>query len=419
MHHAEPAAIVVDEFAPAHPALRVAIVTETYPPEVNGVAATIACCVDGLRARGHQVQLVRPRQDAVDALPQGGSADVLLRGLPIPRYPHLKMGLPATRALLRLWSLQRPDLVHIVTEGPLGWSALKAARKLRLPVSSDFRTNFHAYGKHYGLGWLQQPLTVYLRKFHNQADLTMVPTEALRQSLAAQRFERLAVVARGVDAGLFHPARRSDHLRASWGARPDTPVVVHVGRVAAEKNLPVLMQAVQAMRAVEPRTLLVMVGDGPMRATLQQQWPGVVFAGARTGTDLAAHYASGDLFLFPSVTETFGNVTPEAMASGLAVLAYGYAAAARLVQPGRNGRLARFDDADDFVQQAVALVRQWTPFGQGEALAAVRAQARASAEALAWPAVVAELEAQFIGLLRTRRAVPVAASVAPAAAVPE
>ncbi len=413
MDHAE-AAIVVDAFAPAHHALRVAIVTETYPPEVNGVAATIACCVEGLRTRGHQVQLVRPRQEAVDAAPREGGADVVMRGLPIPRYPHLKMGLPATQALLRLWSLARPDLVHIVTEGPLGWSALKAARRLRLPVSSDFRTNFHAYGKHYGLGWLHKPLMAYLRKFHNRADLTMVPTEALRQTLAAQRFERLAVVARGVDAALFHPARRSDSLRASWGAGPDTPVVVHVGRVAPEKNLPLLMQTVQAMRAVEPRTLLVVVGDGPLRAALQQQWPGVVFAGSRTGTDLAAHYASGDLFLFPSVTETFGNVTPEAMASGLAVLAYGYAAAARLVDHRRNGMLARFDDADDFVQQAVALVRQWTPAGQGEGLAALRAQARSSAEAMAWPAIVAELEAQFLGLLRAHRHLPLAGPATPA-----
>ena len=401
MDHAEPAAIVVDAFAPAHRSLRLAIVTETYPPEVNGVAATIACSVDGLRARGHQVQLVRPRQDVADTTgDEAPSADVLMRGLPIPRYPHLKMGLPATRALHRLWSLARPDLVHIVTEGPLGWSALRAARRLRLPVSSDFRTNFHAYGKHYGLGWLHKPLMGYLRKFHNRADLTMVPTEALRQALAGQGFERLAVVARGVDAALFDPARRDHGLRAAWGADPRTPVVLHVGRIAAEKNLQVLWQAVQAMRTVEPRTLLVMVGDGPLRAQLQQQWPGVVFTGARTGADLAAHYASGDLFLFSSVTETFGNVTPEAMASGLAVVAYGYAAAARLIDSGRNGRLAGYDDAQDFVRQAVAMVQDWTPAGQGAALTAMRARARATAEAMAWPAVVAELEAQFLGVLQ-------------------
>lgn len=391
MPHAEPAPIVVDTFTPERRALRLAIVTETYPPEVNGVAATIACCVEGLRARQHQVQLVRPRQERGEA-----SRDVLLRGLPIPRYPHLKMGLPATRALRRLWTLERPDLVHVVTEGPLGWSALQAARQLRLPVSSDFRTNFHAYGQHYGLGWLQRPLMAYLRKFHNRCDLTMVPTESLRQQLAGQGLERLRVVGRGVDAALFDPARRSPALRAAWGAHADTPVVVHVGRIAPEKNLAVLMDAVQAMRAIDPRVLLVMVGDGPLRAELERQWQGrgVVFAGARSGTDLAAYYASGDIFLFPSVTETFGNVTPEAMASGLAVLAYDYAAAARLIRHGHNGLLAGFDDAQAFVAQAQQLARA------PARVASLRQQARQAASALAWPQVVAEMEALFIGLLQ-------------------
>ncbi|KQP17760.1 glycosyltransferase family 1 protein [Pseudorhodoferax sp. Leaf267] len=391
MPQAEPAPIVVDAFAPERRTLRIAIVTETYPPEVNGVAATIACCVEGLRARQHHVQLVRPRQDGADI---GG--DVLLRGLPIPNYPHLKMGLPATRALVRLWTLSRPDLVHIVTEGPLGWSALRAARKLRLPVSSDFRTNFHAYGQHYGMGWLHRPLMAYLRKFHNRCDLTMVPTEALRQQLAGQGLERLRVVARGVDAALFHPGRRSDGLRAEWGARPDTPVVVHVGRIAPEKNLGVLMDAVQAMRAIDPRVRLVMVGDGPMRAELARQWQGrgVVFAGARTGHELAAHYASGDIFLFPSVTETFGNVTPEAMASGLAVLAYDYAAAHRLIRHGSNGLLAGLDDAADFVAQAEQMARR------PELVSALRRHAREAAAALAWPQVVGEMESLFLGVLQ-------------------
>lgn len=395
MPYAEPIPIIVDEFAPARRALRLAFVTETYPPEVNGVAATIACVVQGLRARGHQVQLVRPRQDAADAA-QAPSAEVLMRGLPIPRYPHLKMGLPATRALQRLWTLARPDVVHIVTEGPLGWSALQAARKLRLPVSSDFRTNFHAYGQHYGLGWLHKPLMAYLRKFHNRCDLTMVPTESLRQQLAGQGLERLRVVARGVDAQRFDPARRSTALRAQWGAGPDTPVVLHVGRLAPEKNLGLLLQAVQAMRGIDPRVRLVMVGDGPLRAELERTCAGqgVVFAGARRDDDLATHYASGDIFLFPSVTETFGNVTPEAMASGLAVLAYGYAAAAQLVTEGESGLLAPLEQPAQFIAQAERLARDQVLVQR------LRLQARAAAVALAWPQIVGELESTFEALAR-------------------
>ena len=395
MPHAEPTPIIVDEFAPARRALRLAFVTETYPPEVNGVAATIACVVQGLRARGHQVQLVRPRQDAADAA-EIPSAEVLMRGLPIPRYPDLKMGLPATRALQRLWTLARPDVVHIVTEGPLGWSALQAARKLRLPVSSDFRTNFHAYGRHYGLGWLHKPLMAYLRKFHNRCDLTMVPTESLRQQLAGQGLERLRVVARGVDAQRFDPARRSTALRAEWGAGPDTPVVLHVGRLAPEKNLGLLLQAVQAMRRIDPRVRLVMVGDGPLRAELERTCAGqgVVFAGARRDDDLATHYASGDIFLFPSVTETFGNVTPEAMASGLAVLAYGYAAAAQLITEGESGLLAPLEQPAQFIAQAEQLARDRALVQR------LRLRARAAAVALAWPQIVGELASAFEALAR-------------------
>ena len=262
-----------------------------------------------------------------------------MRGLAIPRYPSLKMGLPARRALERLWTLRRPDLVHIVTEGPLGWSALQAAEKLKLPAVSDFRTNFHAYTTHYGVGWLKKPIFGYLRKFHNRTLFTMVPTEAMRNDLAALGFRGLRVIARGVDTQLFDPARRDEKLRASWGAAPGDPVLIHVGRIAAEKNLPCLAAAYEAARERTPRAKLVLVGDGPERRALQARFPDAVFAGQRKGEDLAAHYASGDIFLFPSLTETYGNVTLEAMASGLAVVAFNYAAAADVIKHGASGML--------------------------------------------------------------------------------
>ena len=138
--------IVVDHWPAAQRSWRVAMVTETWPPEVNGVALTVSRLVDGLRERNHALQLVRPRQTRSDAAePGNGLHEVLLRGLPVPRYPHLKMGVPSKRRLVALWTLHRPDVVHIATEGPLGWSALQAAAVLKLPVVSDFRTNFHAY----------------------------------------------------------------------------------------------------------------------------------------------------------------------------------------------------------------------------------------------------------------------------------
>jgi len=388
-------AILVDDLPAARRSLRVAVVTETYPPEVNGVAMTICRVVDGLRERGHDLQLVRPRQDKGDEADRSeGFHEVLLRGLPIPRYPHLKMGLPAKRALVEQWAWKRPDVVHIATEGPLGWSALQAATRLRLPVVSDFRTNFHAYSRHYGLAWLHKPILAYLRKFHNRTQVTMVPTEGLRRELMGSGFVNVSVVARGVDTRLFHPERRSAALRASWGAGPDTLVVLCVGRLAPEKNLGALITAFEAMRAVHPDARLVLVGDGPARQELAAACPQAVMAGARRDEDLAAHYASADAFVFPSLSETFGNVTPEAMASGLPMVAYDYAAAGRLIQHGQNGLLAPIDRSDAFVQRAVDLARD------RHAGRLMGAAARETALLHSWDRIYSEIESVYLSCLR-------------------
>ena len=382
--------------------LRIALVTETYPPEVNGVALTVARIADGLRRRGHQLQLVRPRQAGDGA---GTAGELLVRGAPIPCYPHLRLGLPAARRLRDAWSRWRPELVHIATEGPLGASALRVARELELAVTSDFRTNFQAYSAHYRLGWLRGAILAYLRRFHNRAGCTMVPTEALRAELQAAGFERTLVVARGVDTQLFDPARRSERLRRHWAVDGDARVVLYVGRLAAEKNLDALLQAFAAMRQIDVRLRLVLVGDGPLRDALRLRCPEAVFAGQRSGTDLAAHYASADLFLFPSLTETFGNVTPEAMASGLPVLAFDHAAAGQLIEHGHSGWLAPCGDAAAFVRLAQALVH--------DPAAARRAgqAARRSALELGWDGIVRQIETVFLSALIAQRGQGPAASL--------
>lgn len=371
----------------ARRSLRVAVVTETYPPEINGVARTVARMVEGLHRRDHELQVIRPRQPRGEGTSSPSIEEILVRGLPIPRYPQLRMGLPAKRALVKLWAVRRPDVVHIATEGPLGWSALSAASYLRLPVSSDFRTNFHAYTRHYGMGWLQRPMAAYLRKFHNKADCTMVPTEALRQQLQAEGFLRLEVVARGVDTDLFQPQRRCQDLRASWGAGPGDLVMACVGRLAPEKNLGLLVEAYRAAAQQRPDARLLLVGDGPMRAELQAACPQAVFAGQRNGEDLARHYASADVFVFPSLTETFGNVTVEALASGLPVLAYDDAAAGQLVRTGVNGWLVPPGDASAFVATAVRLA------GEDAQRMALGPQARQTALAQGWAPVIDRFEA--------------------------
>jgi glycosyltransferase involved in cell wall biosynthesis len=387
--------IVVENYPAERRSLRIAFVTETYPPEVNGVALTLAQIVAGLHARHHDVQLIRPRQDRGDTADQSlRFHEVLMRGLPIPRYPNLRMGMPSKRALVQLWSRHRPDIVHIATEGALGWSALQAAVHLKLPLSSDFRTNFHAYSRHYGIGWLHKPIMAYLRKFHNRCDCTMVPTDALRSELDELGFRRLAVVARGVDTQRFGPHRRSAELRAQWGAAPDDLVLAYVGRLAPEKNLGTLLSAYEAIRHRDPRARLLLVGDGPQRAELQARCPEAILAGQRHGEDLAAHYASADLFLFPSLTETFGNVTTEAMASGLPVVAFDYAAAAQLIRKGENGHLVPLSNSDGFVQAALALALD------PELRRRLGDAACASAAEWGWEHVVARFEGMLAGVIR-------------------
>ena len=383
---------------PAPPLRRIAIVTETYPPEVNGVAQTIAKVVDGLREAGHDLTLIRPRQDK----PSGESAskkfrEVTVRGVPIPKYNQLKLGLPASLRLTRLWREHRPDLVHIVTEGPLGLSALVAARRLGIPVASEFRTNFHTYSAHYGIGWLRRPIMGYLRAFHNRTGCTMVATRALAEELAAEGFANLRVVARGVDTQRFQPARRCPQLRTAWQATPETLVVLYVGRIAEEKNLPLLFRAFAPIRAVRPNARLVLVGDGPARAALTRKYPDAIFAGVQRGEELARHYASADLFLFPSLTETFGNVTPEALASGLAVLAYDHAAARELILTGKNGVTVPPGEEAEFVRRAAEMATR-PPLD----LAQMREQARESVGRLSWPRIIGEIE-QVYSHLRAAR----------------
>jgi glycosyltransferase involved in cell wall biosynthesis len=392
-------AFVFQELPATSSSLRVAVVTETYPPEVNGVAMTLACIVDGLQRRNHRIQLIRPRQHATESPARNVHfEEVLSRGVPIPRYQGLRIGLPAKQALFRLWSLKRPDVVHIATEGPLGWSALTAAAQLKLPVSTGFHTNFHSYSQHYGVGFLKKPIAAYLRKFHNRAQATLVPTEDLRRELAAQGFENLRVVSRGVDTRLFSPARRSPQLRRDWGAADGEPVALYVGRIAPEKNLKLVVGAFSSMRTRVPRARLVMVGDGPERAALAARHPGIVFAGMRSGEDLAAHYASADVFLFPSLTETFGNVTLEAMASGLAVVAYDYAAAQQHIAHERSGLLVPFDNGEAFVRLATALVAD-----PGRA-ALLRVHARASAERIDWDNVFDDFETVLRDVMQRQEA---------------
>jgi glycosyltransferase involved in cell wall biosynthesis len=336
---------------PAQSIRKMCLVSETWLPEINGVAMTLSNLANGLLQRGWQVTVIRPRQRMESSQPVIERLHhFLIPGLPIPGYAGLRFGLPVTSRLKAEWKVQRPDVVHVATEGPLGWAAMKAADSLGIPVTTTFHTNFHNYCGHYRIGWLQGLVTRYLRVLHNRAKYTMVPSQTSKNVLQEEGYRNVEVLGRGVDVELYHPSRRDEQLRSSWGASPQDIVAIYVGRMAAEKNLDVVAQTFAKFQQMHPTAKMVWVGNGPEYKKLRQQYPQHFFAGAKTGIDLAKHYASADLFIFPSLTETYGNVVTEAMASGLAVVAYDYAAASTHIKHLENGLLAPFNDLSAFMQ---------------------------------------------------------------------
>lgn len=344
---------------------------------------TLNRLVNGLTKKGHQVHVIRPRQFKGDGEKQPeGYTESLVTGIPIPGYDILKMGVAGFGALKRQWQAFQPDVVHIATEGPLGWQALISARRNKIPIVSSFHTNFHSYGKHYRLGWLANIGLAGLGYFHNKTRLTLVPSEDLRSDLKEAGFKNLKIMGRGVDTDLFSPARRDEDLRKSWGAENGHPVLIYVGRLAGEKNIPLAVKAYEEVRPICPDLKFVLVGDGPERAKIEKAHPELIFAGMQRGEDLAKHYASGDAFLFPSTTETFGNVVTEAMASGLAVLGYNYAAPGKYITHGQNGWLANFDDSEAFLEQSKQI------FADRSNWETVRNKARKTAETLSWDSIL-------------------------------
>jgi glycosyltransferase involved in cell wall biosynthesis len=365
--------------------MRIGIISETYPPEINGVALTVHSLATGLAAKGHQIDLIRPRQ-TVSHVDEPGINALETRGAALPRYPGLRFGLPASRTLRHRWTQHRPDAIYVATEGPLGRSAVKTALRLGIPVATGFHTRFDAYANHYGVGFLTPVVHGYLRRFHQRASTTLVPTDALAAELKAMGVDHARLLRRAVDTKLFHPAKRDHALRESWGVDADTPVVLYVGRIAPEKNLELAVETFRAMQQVAPKARYVWVGDGPARAALQVAHPDFIFVGMKRDEALAAHYASADLFPFPSLSETFGNVILEALAAGLPVVAYAEGAAREHLIDGVNG--FRIDSGDEraFTTASVTLA------GDIGLIRHMGQAATASVERLSPEAVIREFE---------------------------
>ncbi|GAA5017415.1 glycosyltransferase family 1 protein [Acinetobacter puyangensis] len=367
--------IDLDKNKIAQHCLNIAIVSETWPPEINGVSFSMLQLAKGLQKRGHKILLIRPQQKtrSHDFIPD---MECLVKSQSIPKYRQLQFGLPQVFKIGQAFDQFKPDIVHIVTEGPLGLAALNQAKLRQIPISSGFHSAFHDFSRHFDLAFLLKPLQQYLRWFHNNTDLTCVPSQFTLDQLQTFGVKcAMRVIGRGVDASRFNANYRSETLRKQWQADQETTVLLSVGRVSPEKELPVIFSAFHQLKRTQKnrKFVLVVVGDGPILATYQQDYPDVIFMGAQTGEALSQCYASADVFVFPSQVETFGNVVLEAMASSLPVLAYNYACAGQMLEQAQAGWLVPLGECNLWQQKLLQLPELKTLRQMGE-LAAKKAQ---------------------------------------------
>jgi glycosyltransferase involved in cell wall biosynthesis len=383
--------------------MRVTLVTETFAPQVNGVSRTLGYLVRSLEGAGDTVQIIHP--DYGLPAPYG---HVIAPSCRIPFYRELRLPLPPFGRVLRELDQFEPDLVHIATEATLGFAALRHAARRRLPVVSSFHTHFDEYTGHYGIGWAKGLIWRYLRWFHNRTLETYVPSRATMAVLRSRGFKRLVRWPRGVDGTLFRPDRPGRNLvRKALGIGPDEIVIGHVGRIAVEKNVGYLAEALARVMGVRQSVRVLIVGDGPARADLEQRLGGkALMAGYRTGDDLADHYAACDLFAFASRTETFGNVVLEAMASGLPVVALRIGGPRNIVKDDETGILVDPEaPASEFADALIYLV------DDADRRSRMARTSRELTLPQTWEAIMGALREQYVKVLSEARTVRAVAPV--------
>lgn len=387
--------------------MKIALITETFPPQINGVSRTLGRLADFLVSQGHEVLVVHPRyaDKGVSEIAQQlvhSYELVEMPAWPLPFYREVVLPRPPLGRYKQALDAFKPDLVHIATEAGLGLSALRFCRKRGWPVVSSFHTNFDAYARHYRLTWLVPAIAGYLRWFHNRTAATFVPSQTIIHRLEGLGFERLKLWPRGVETSHFRPDRPGAlAVREQFGIPANAVVVGHCGRLAPEKNTNYLVDAFSALLEIAPQVHLLIVGDGPSRkgfeARLRQSANAagrVHFTGYLTGEPLADTYAAMDLFALSSRTETFGNVLLEAMASGLPVVALAEGGPADVVQDGMTGRLLPPEAAPT---EMAAILADWT---EGvEERKRMAAQARSYADRQTWETIMRRMVEDYRAVL--------------------
>jgi len=292
--------------------MRILLATDAWEPQVNGVVRTLTRVIEECQAMGHQVEVVSPDQ---------------FKTFPLPTYPEIKLAVGAYEPVQERFKSFEPEAIHIATEGPIGLAARRICIDWKLPFTTSYHTKFPEYVS----ARLPLPLSAgyaYMRWFHSPSGRVMVATPSMRDELAKHGFRNLSAWSRGVDTDIFHPRATGEPDIFEGLARP---IWLNVGRIAVEKNI-------ETFLATDLPGTKVLVGDGPQREELMLKYPEVQFRGARFGADLAAHFACADVFVFPSLTDTFGLVILEAMAAGVPVAGFPAPGPIDII-PGSNARV--------------------------------------------------------------------------------
>lgn len=378
--------------------MRIAFVTETWWPSTDGVVTRLTATVRELRKLGHDLLIVAP---------SGGEPE--FEGIPVKSVPNVRVsfiyggkpwGLPVPR-VGRYLDAFAPDLVHVVNPFVIGVAGVLHANRRRWPLVASYHTNIARYAEFYQLGFTKPLIWAILRALHNRAALNLSPSQAVKDDIEGHGIQRVALWDRGVDIDAFHPRYRSEALhRRFQAAYPNAPVLLYVGRLAAEKGIDRLRQLFDA----GVRVNLVLVGDGPERAQLERDFHGTptLFTGILHGQALAEAYASSDLFVFPSTTDTLGLVVLEAMACGLPVLAADSLPTHELLDESGAGLIFRPAVAGDLVHR----VQEFLLGFQETGTVSFRDNARREAEKRAWGPPTRKLATLYQGLCQAAPAAP-------------
>ncbi|MDP4097616.1 glycosyltransferase family 1 protein [Paenibacillus sp. P96] len=372
--------------------LRVALFTDTFAPDVNGAALTLARWTDYLRE--HEVPCIVFAPEGDRAQPVGSEVE-RFRSIPFFLYKECQLAIPNAKQINNRLRAFSPTLIHVATPFNLGLFGASYAAKHHIPLVASYHTHFDKYLDYYRLRWLEPALWKYMLWFHRNCERIYVPSRSTLAELKNKDFNNLEIWGRGIDSTLFSPTGQREQVWAKWNIRPRKYIILYVGRLAPEKGIEILMESFKRLpERLRSQSVLVVAGDGPLSRVMDPVAHGlpadtVEWLGFVTGIDLAEWYAAADLFLFPSATETFGNVVLEAMASGTAVIGAGEGGVKDLICHGHNGWLCPANDAQAFAEAATQLLDNSVLRGQ------LASAGRESSRSHSWDSIFSRLLASY------------------------